>query len=208
LATGAERSTTLRRRAGRAGRSAAGAEGVGLATLIGWWRNGRKRAEPRPGWVDELAELLQKSLRAQARLAITLEDLERKVEGGFEDLRRVIAEAARGAEGADSGSWDDVLDALDVLGHAMHEAGDPRLRAGLWGIEQRLERVLARAGFVRHGAPGAPPDGRICRVVGSEPRADLPAGVVARVVRAAVTRGGRVVREGDVVVSRSAGDEG
>jgi len=179
-----------------------------VAAFLGLWRKGRRWQEPRPSWVDELAELLQKSLRAQARLAITLEDLERKVEGGFEDLRRAVTEAARSADIADAGSWDEILDALDVLGHAMHGAHDPAVLAGLRGVEERLEHFLARAGIVRHGAAGARPDGRLWRVVGSEPRPDLPAGVVARVVRAAVTRGGRLVREGDVVVSRSVGGEG
>jgi molecular chaperone GrpE (heat shock protein) len=178
-----------------------------VAAFLGWWRKGRKGPEPRPPWVDELAELLQKSLRAQARLAITLEDLERKVEGGFEDLRRSVSEAGRGAERAEAASWDDVLDALDVLGHAIDATGDAAILTGLRGIEERLELALARAGFVRHAAAGALPDGQLWRVVGSEPRPDLPAGVVARVVRAAVTRGGRVVREGDVLVSRNAGGE-
>jgi molecular chaperone GrpE (heat shock protein) len=178
-----------------------------MATFLGVWRRRQRREEPRPSWVDELAELLQTSLRAQARLALGLEDLERKVEGGFEDLRRAVAEAARGAEAADAGSWDDVLDALDVLGHAMAAAADPAILAGLRGVEERLERSLARAGIVRHGAAGARPDGRLWRVVGTELRSDLPAGVVARVVRAAVTRGGLLVREGDVVVSRSQGGE-
>src|SRR5207237_1347149 len=84
---------------------------------------------------------------------------------------------------ADAGSWDEILDALDVLGHAMHGAHDPAVLAGLRGVEERLEHFLARAGIVRHGAAGARPDGRLWRVVGSEPRPDLPAGVVARAAR-------------------------
>jgi molecular chaperone GrpE (heat shock protein) len=182
-------------------------EGVGVATFLGWWWNGWSAEEPRPPRVDELAELLQKSLRALTRVAITLEELERKVEGGFEDLRRSLTDATRGAEPADAG-WYDVLDALDVLGHAMHAGCDPTTLAGLHGIEERLARVLARAGIVRHGAAGAPLDGRLWRVVGSEPRPELPAGVVTRVVRAAATRGERVVREGEVIISRNGGDEG
>lgn len=179
-----------------------------MATFLGVWRKRQRRQEPHPPWVDELAELFQKALRAQARLAITLEDLERKVEGGFEDLRRAVAEAASSAQVADAGSWNGVLDALDVLGHAMHDTHDPAVLAGLRGVEERLEAFLAHAGIVRHAATGAHPDGRLWRIVGSEPRPDLPAGVVARVVRAAVTRGGRLVREGDVVVSRNLGGEG
>jgi molecular chaperone GrpE (heat shock protein) len=178
-----------------------------VAAFLGWWRNGRSAEEPRGPGADELGELLQKSLRALTRLSITLEDLERKVEGGFEDLRRTLTQAARGEERDEAGSWEDVLDALDVLGHAMHAGSDPATLAGLRGIEERLERVLARAGIARHGVAGAPLDGRLWRVVGSEPRRDLPAGVVARVVRAAATRGERVIREGEVIVSGKAGDE-
>jgi hypothetical protein len=50
---------------------------------------------------------------------------------------------------------------------------------------------------------GIAPDGRHFRVVGVQPQPGDPEGLIARVVRAAVLQGEQVVREGEVLVTRS-----
>ncbi|MHB8874237.1 MAG: nucleotide exchange factor GrpE [Myxococcaceae bacterium] len=154
-----------------------------------------------PAWADELFELARKTARAQARLALKLEDLEAKVEGGFTELRQ-SARAAPAPASPTSLRWDDLLDAMDLLDEASRSAADASVADGLRQVLARLERVLAQASLVRHATPGAAPDGRLFRVVGAHLEETLPDGVVSRVVRAAVLCGDRVLREGEVLTNR------
>jgi molecular chaperone GrpE (heat shock protein) len=150
----------------------------------------------------ELLESVQRLTRAQAKLAMRVEELDNKVEGGFADLGARLSDARKPASPQDV-DWDELLDAVDVLAAAVHHAdGNPALAQGLEGVLAKIERFLAQLGIERRAPAGAPPDGRLFRVVGAEPSAALPEGVVARVVRAAVLRGDQVLREGEVIVTR------
>lgn len=148
----------------------------------------------------ELLDAVQRSTRTTAKLALKLEDLERKLEGGLAELRSTLG-ASRAATCA---SPDELLDAMDLIDQAATRSAalDPALAEGLRGVLERLDRHLAAQGLVRSAPIGAAPDPRLFRVVGSEADASLPDGVVARVVRAAVTQGDTLLREGEVLTNR------
>jgi hypothetical protein len=159
-------------------------------------------AEP-PPWLEQLLTLAQKSTRASARMALRLDDIERKLEGGFVSLRETLRQSV--PVDVSSLIWDDLLDAMDLLEEAVQTTstqGQGAMSDGLRGVLVRLERFLAQAQFERIGVPGAPPDGKLFRVVGTEHAPQLAEGVITRVVRAAVLQGERVVREGAVLTNR------
>ena len=157
-----------------------------------------------PPWAEELKDLLQKTARGQGKSALRLEEIERKIEGGFLDLRQVLAAQAP-ARPPEELRYDDLLDALDLLEEArVSLAGThPSAAAGLLGVIGRLHQHLGQSGLTRCAPLHEPADGTAFRVVGTEERADLPEGAVTRVVRAAVRRGGRLVRQGEVLTTRS-----
>jgi len=159
-----------------------------------------KLDEPSPieAQVQELTELVQKSTRAQSRLGLRLEELERKIEGGFTELRTRAPAPSR----ADL-RWDDLLDALDLLDEAAAAVADQSVRTGLGAIGERLVRQLTLGGITRLGRAEGPVDGRRFRVVGTEDCEGVPPRSVVRVVRAAALRGSELIREGEVVVARS-----
>lgn len=139
-------------------------------------------------------------------MGLRLEDLERKMEGGLDDLRQAIRAITAGRGGADPGV-DDLLDALDLLGEAAREAdraAHPFLAEGLRRVAARIESFLARRSIRRLAPLGLPPDAGRFRIVGTADAPDLPPGAVAHVVRAAVLEGDRLLREGEVLVNRSA----
>jgi molecular chaperone GrpE (heat shock protein) len=72
---------------------------------------------------------------------------------------------------------------------------------GLRGVLERLNRFLVRAGFTRQAPSGQAPDARQFRVVGTVASDSLPVGHVVRVARAAILRQGKLIREGEVIVS-------
>jgi molecular chaperone GrpE (heat shock protein) len=101
--------------------------------------------------------------------------------------------------------WDDLLDALDLLDEAIRSIDGAQGREaaeGLRGIAARLERLLTQSGLVRVRAPDRLTDGKLFRVVGTEQVPELADGAIARLVRAAVLEGDRVVREGEVIINR------
>ncbi|HEX2572601.1 MAG TPA: nucleotide exchange factor GrpE [Polyangia bacterium] len=168
--------------------------------------SGPPSREP-PPWLDELLGLMQKNARTRAWLGLRLDDVEHKLEAGFASLREAIRHSAQAgsAPQAQVWAWDDLLDAMDLLEEAVQTAvsqGDPGMADGLRGVLVRLERFLGQAEFERLGLPGTPPDGKLFRVVGTEHMPELAEGVITRVVRAAVVRGDRVVREGAVLTNR------
>lgn len=159
-----------------------------------------------PPWATELAdqianqtEVAQKLLRAQARIALQIDELQSRLDAGLQDLRKTAAPAA-----VETTDWTHLLDALDRLDDVVqsaHASGAAEFGLGLQHIADRLHAQLRQDGLERRAALGRTPDARLVRVVATDARDDVPAGTVTRVVRAAVTRGAVVVREGEVVVS-------
>jgi hypothetical protein len=159
--------------------------------------------ERAPAWAQELLEAVQKSGRAQAKAIARLEALEPKLEGGFADLRSAIGAAARPP--ADPRGLEDILDALDILDEArraLAASGWTESEQGLAGVAERLERFLGDLGVARRASATEPLDGKLFRVVGTVQRPDLPDGAPTQVVRAAAFLGGRLLREGEVLVNR------
>lgn len=158
-----------------------------------------------PRWAAGLLEALQKSARAQARVTLQVEDLDRKLEGGLAELRSSLASRQGPAPGGLSEPgphWNELLDALDLLEEAVRLA-EPASAAGLAGVMTRLTRFLEHSGLTRLSPLGQPPDGRFFRVVGTEPHPTLAEGSVVRLVRAAVLREGRLLREGEAITVRN-----
>jgi molecular chaperone GrpE (heat shock protein) len=158
-----------------------------------------------PAWAAGLAEALQKSARAQARLALQVEDLDHKLEGGLAELRSSLSSRNGAAPGVSSGTeprWNELLDALDLLEEAIRLA-DPPSASGLEGVKSRLVSFLEHSGLTRMAPLGQPPDGRFFRVVGTEPHPNLAEGAVVRLVRAAVLREGHLLREGEAITVRN-----
>jgi len=180
-------------------------------------------------WLDELRNLAAKrrngsepASAASSELAARLDtaiDLGRKaarsgtkVEARLESLEHTVAELVELGRRRDDVFFAPLMDALDGLDAARAALGDGHYQgaeAGLAGIQQRLEALLAGAGYERHAAVGEPVDGRLQRVVGTRADAGAARHTVVRVVRAAVTRGEVVVRCGEVIASeglRSGGE--
>jgi molecular chaperone GrpE (heat shock protein) len=163
------------------------------------------RSPEPPTWAAELGELLQKSTRAQGRLGLRLDEIERKLEGGLDDLRQSVKAVQKGAAApAAALRWDDLLDAMDLLEQAATAEASSGVAAGLRGVMDRLGRFLSQGNLSRISATGTAPDGSIFRVVGTEQRPGLPEGTITKVVRAAVKNGDRLVREGEVLTNRGA----
>ena len=147
----------------------------------------------------DIVEALQKSARTQARQGLLLEEIESKLEAGFADLHRMVEKVGLSSEA--SLSFDDCFDAMDALEEAARLAPEQAQAQGLRAVIDRLERFLKRAGFERRTATGETPDARQFRVVGTEASDVLAAGKALRIVRAAIIRQGKLVREGEVIVS-------
>lgn len=163
-------------------------------------------AESPPTWGTLLLDAVQKSSRAQARLTLHVEDLERKLEGGLAELRGSLSSLRSATSGNSSGReppWDELLDALDLLEEASRVAADAALASGLMGVAARIERFLTSSGITRLTSIGHIPDGRLFRIVGTQPHPSFAEGAIARVVRAAALRGERLIREGEALIVRN-----
>ena len=162
-------------------------------------------SEAPPAWAGSVVDAIQKSSRAHARLTLQVEDLERKLEGGLAELRASLSsiKAAAAAHSPETEPrWEELLDALDLLDEAVRMA-DAAVAPGLAGVAARLDAFVTRSGLTRLTPVGHPPDGRVFRVVGTQPHPGLAEGVVVRVVRAAVLQGERLLREGAAITVRN-----
>ena len=160
------------------------------------------REDEPPAWAVELIEASQKIARSQAKTVARVEAVEAKLEGGFADLRSAVTAARPAAAPARLDPLLDALDILDEARRALAAAGSAPVEQGLAGVTERLESFLAASGLSRHAVAGEPLDGKLFRVVGTVERADMPDGAPAQVVRAAALAGGRVVREGEILINR------
>lgn len=184
--------------------------------MFGWLRALISRSDsppeqPQSASTEEVLDALQKLSRATAKQSARLEaaigESDARLSTLLEELRKQSdASPTRGAP--DAVRYDELFDALDALDEARALAREPHLSEGLVRVRDKLLRLLERAGYSRVAEGAGVPDGRLMRVVGTEPRADLAPGTITRVVRAAIVARGRVVREGEVIVSTEVkGDE-
>lgn len=158
---------------------------------------------PPPELVDTL-EAVRKAARAQAKLALRVDELHELTAAQLTALRAGVEGAAAKASVA-ALPWPELLDALDLLDHAADslaasDRGD--VAEGLRRVAGRVGRFIERGGFERLGAVGEPVDPRRFRVVGTDDVPSLAEGAIVRVLRAAVVQEGRVVREGEVITQR------
>lgn len=146
----------------------------------------------------EILDGLSKQGRLLARLALRHEDVEKKIEGGFGELR-----AVRPPSSPDDApeSLEEVFASIDAIG-GLARSGEGALREGLEMTARRLERYLAGRGILPVGATGESVDARAYEVVGTVERSDLPDGVVVERPRVAYRRGDRIVRTGTAVVTK------
>lgn len=149
--------------------------------------------------IEPLAETGQRSIRSLAKLGLRLDELERKLEGGF----AAQASAARPAAPKPFEGLTDLLDAMDLLDAAAASLGDDEsaraVRQGLSGVLARLDRAVRAAGAQRCSTVDVAPDPRLFRVVGTIEQSTGESGLVVRVTRAAATTGAHVLREGEVL---------
>lgn len=164
-----------------------------------------------PVWVAELRELSQKSARAHMKLAVQIESTERKTEAGLSDLRAMLdrlSSALAAQHNPRSQLWSELLDVADAVALAAETSAVralPELKAGLDTVLARFEGALMTAGFERehNSIIGRLPDGVRFRVVGAQADPSLPEGSASRVLRAAVTHHGVLIREGEILTNRS-----
>lgn len=163
-------------------------------------------ADEPPSWAEALHESVQRLARAQARLDMRLDGIQSTISGGFADLARSTARTPPPDSEPDPVDWAPLFDALDVLDVALDVASDAdkALAHGLRLVADRLGAFIESRGFARIRPRSGAPDGRLFRVVGSEPHPSVEAGSVARMVRAAIFAGSKLVREGEVLVSAGA----
>ena len=155
----------------------------------------------RPVWVDELLEAQHKQSRASVKQAARLESALAEQRTSITELAAKLDRNDRAAGlHARAQSYEPLFDALDALDEARRLCVQPELAAGLALIAERIVRFCEQAGFRRSDGLGGPPDARICRVVGAEPRPGWPNGHVSRSVQAAILHGERVLREGRAIV--------
>jgi len=151
--------------------------------------------------------LIERTARAQTKLAFELEALAEETKAGFSKLSTAIeALAVLAAERSDAAAskpkWDEVLDAMDVLERAIEQrsaVGDGEVAAGLVGVVRRLGRFVAAAGIERI-ANVDQIDGALFRVIGTTREADSEHQPI-RVVRAAARQNGQLLREGEILVA-------
>lgn len=158
---------------------------------------------PPPELVDTL-EAVRKAARAQAKLALRVDELHELTTAQLAALRQGVEGAAAKAA-APALPWPELLDALDLLDHAADslaatDRGD--VAQGLRRVAGRVGRFVERGGFERLGAVGEPVDPRRFRVVGTDDVPTLQEGAIVRVLRAAVVQDGSLVREGEVITQR------
>lgn len=144
-------------------------------------------------WAQALQERLNTVARAQSKLSLRLDDVVHMLEERLPPTP--LPDPAP------------LLDALDRLGEAQRvlASDKPAVAQGLASIGARLEGVLGAMGVHRRAEIGVPADPKLFRVVGVETSSASHKGVVTRVIRAAAVRGTQLIREGEVLVSRTSG---
>ncbi len=140
---------------------------------------------------SETNEALKKLARSFGRTALRVEEIE----------RRVASLDGASPVAPDHEALFDALDLLDRALDTLDRAAAPELAAGLDGVQARLVRHLEGEGYSRLAPLGEKPDGASMRVVGAV-TSGRTEGTIVQVVRAAIRRGQRLVREGEVITAR------
>jgi molecular chaperone GrpE len=166
------------------------------ATAVADTQADRDAASERERLATELAGMEDRYKRAVADLDNYRKRSERDVD------RRVTAAADEMLL-----AWLQGLDSVERALRIPMEPGDPVLD-GLRGVLQQMEAVLRRYGVERMGEVGEPFDHERHEAVRVEPRDDVPDRTIVEVARSGFSRGGRVLRPAQVVVSRTAEREG
>lgn len=98
-----------------------------------------------------------------------------------------------------------VLDDLDrAIAHLPPDLADHPWARGVFMIASRLQTALGRIGVEPIGTVGEPFDPRVHEAISLEPRAGIPSGHIAEVIRAGYRAGDRLVRPAQVVVAADA----
>ena len=178
--------------------------------MMQWLRKSFSAAPPAvlppagpPDWAVEFTDLLTKATRSATRQGLKLDELQSRMDAGFDDLRQALRSRPSATKPPDI-DWLPLCDAADLLTDLALQAlsaGNRGLGEGLLRVLGRLDGQLAVGGIARHTGLGQPPDGRLVQVVTAEARPDVPPGLTIRLVRSAVLRGQQLVRAGEVVVS-------
>ena len=160
-----------------------------------------------PETAEQLLEALRKSARAQTKLTLRLDETVGSLTGQLAELGpslNALTNRAASVPPPAPISWNGLLDAMDLLQNAIDGLDKTRtdgVDQGLTLVLERLDRFLSQNGISRVGARGESVDGKLLRVVGTVSEPALPSGTIVRVVRAAATRNGEVVREGEVITA-------
>jgi len=156
--------------------------------------------------IDEILESVLKLSRAQAKQGLRVEGLENKLEGGFTEMRSEFASLAERDSSESSFNWSDLLDAMDTLEKAcrsLEQREERDISAGLRGAIGRMERFLfEQAGISRINQTDGAPNGKLFRIVAVDGGLGPSDSLTTRVVRAAVLRGDKLMREGELIVNR------
>jgi molecular chaperone GrpE (heat shock protein) len=157
--------------------------------------------------VDELLEGIQRLTRTHAKQALRVEGLESKLEGGFTEMRSQLAKLAVQSSSESSLNWSELLDAMDILEEAcrsLEERDEREMAAGLRGALGRLDRFLSdQVGLSRINQTDGALNGKLFRIVAVDDRLGPSDSLTTRVVRAAVLRGDKLMREGELIVNRA-----
>jgi molecular chaperone GrpE len=160
-------------------------------------QEGRRRAGPAAGEVDEIVRKLEDRLRwATADLDNLRKRYDREI------VRERLAERARAA-----GEWLPVIDNLDLALQHVDQTADAANRAviaGVRAVRDQAVAVLERLGFSRFDDVGKPFDPSRHEAV-STVESDAPANTIVATVRPGYGNGDVLLRPAGVVVSRSSG---
>jgi molecular chaperone GrpE len=159
--------------------------------------------EPAPAVDDddgrdaEVAELRERVAQLDDRHKRALADLD-----NFRKRSAHLTESR--IEEAGDAMLRDWLDAVDSVERALRMEPENALAEGLRGVLDQMEAILDRQGVQRVGARGELFDPERHEAVAVHPTRDVPERTIVDVARSGWTRGDRLLRPAQVVVSRGA----
>jgi molecular chaperone GrpE len=143
-----------------------------------------------------------------ARLARTEDRLKRALADLDNYRKRSVREVDRRVDESRDALLRDWLEPIDNVERALRVDSDSPLAAGVRGVLDQMESLLARHGVVRSGEAGERFDPNRHEAIGVVDTDAVPDRTVTEVVRAGYTSGDRVLRPAQVVVARNPEREG